>query len=170
MPAFKDSLGREWLVKISGPVINDVRKELDLDLVSLGDPVFPKLSNLGLLVNCLWVVCRKQAHALGVNDIQFGEGLVGDCLEGAAEALVEAVLDFFPRSIRETLRALSRQDAATKNAAMEMMQTTLQNPTLANAMMEKQKAVMQKLLDSLTQQNGATVSQASSAAPQTTEP
>lgn len=170
MPAFKDSSGREWLVRLSAPLINDVRKELDTDLVSLSDPVFPKLLDFALLVNVLWVLVRKQASAAGITDIQFGESLVGDSLDGATEALVDAVLDFFPLRIRQTMRALANQDAATKNAAMELWTETLADPSKQAAMLANQKRMLRNLLDRLMPSNGHTVSPVSSVAPLTTEP
>jgi len=170
MPAFKDSSGREWLVRLSAPLINDVRKELDTDLVSLSDPVFAKLLDFALLVNVLWVLVRKQATAAGITDVQFGESLVGDSLDGASEALVDAVLDFFPPRIRQTMRALAKQDTTTKNAAMDLLNETFSDPMKQAAMMANQKQNLQRLLDRLMPSNGATVSPDSLDALPTTGP
>lgn len=171
MPSFKDSVGREWLVRLSGPRIEEVSKAVGINLVSLSDPVFPKFAeDMSLIPRCLWIICRKQALQANVDAEQFGEAVAGDCLEDAGKALTEAILDFFPQSTRDTLRALSRQDAATKTAAMDLLKTTLENPDFATAMQQNQMTQMKKLLASLTPRTGATVSQVSAELTPTNEP
>lgn len=171
MPSFKDAAGREWLVKLSGPRIDEVNKATGVNLVSLSDPVFPKFAeDMSLIPRCLWLICRKQAMQSNVDAEQFGEAVAGDCLEQAVSALTEAILDFFPQSTRDTLRALSRQDAATKSAAMDLLKTTLENQDFAAAMMENQKNQMRKLLQTLTPLTGATVSPVSAESTPTNEP
>lgn len=171
MPAFKDLNGREWIVRFTPRIITDIQQEIGVNPVSITDPIFPKLAdNLAMLVNCLWIVCRKQAQSMGVTDEQFGEALCGDPLDHASKAFVDGLLDFFPLSIREGLRAVSRQDEETRGAAMQMIEETLKDPKQAAAIMERKKSQMRRLMGILMPSNGATDSPASSDANQTTEP
>ena len=82
MPAFTDTLKREWLITIDAPKIQAVRGECQIDLAGIDGQAFQKLhDDPYLLVNVLWVLCRQQRP--DVNATQFGEGLVGDPIEQA---------------------------------------------------------------------------------------
>jgi hypothetical protein len=106
MSSFKDTIGREWSVVCNVGTIKAVRDALQVDLVKLfqdeagrifGDPV--------LLVNVLYVVCKKQADERKLTDEDFGSSLSGDSLEAGASALIDAVILFFPQSRQKILRA-----------------------------------------------------------------
>lgn len=125
MPTFHAG-GREWLLKLDGPRIKDVRQAFDgLDLADTdrsmraydqcaSDPV--------LLVDVLYVLCRDQAQAAGLTDRQFGEALVGPAIVEATKALVDAYADFSParaaairarqQQITELMTQAEAEDAA----------------------------------------------------------
>ena len=106
MRIFKDAADRSWDIKITVGVISRVKTILQVDLTQIyneaGKQIF---EDPILLVNVLYVVCKEQADKLGITDIQFGESMVGDSLEGGAMALMESVADFFPSGKRKILNA-----------------------------------------------------------------
>jgi hypothetical protein len=103
---FKDSHGRSWLVPITVGTISDVRRALDVDLVDLGGEIFQRLqADPILLCNVLFCVCREQAEAAGISDEDFGRSMGGDAIDDATDALLEALINFFPRQRRDALRA-----------------------------------------------------------------
>jgi len=114
MPQFKDEQGRTWDLS-AGPVLNvaSAKRVKDLrsvDLFKLFSAEAERLfTDPALLVDVLFILCQRQADKAGVSDEQFGEGLVGDALERAANALMDAVADFFPQSKRQTLRAIKEK-------------------------------------------------------------
>lgn len=125
MAVFQDQNGREWVLKIHAPMIVDIQSETEVDLRSidslsalLGDPVG--------LVNVLWVMVREQAGPLGVLPRNFGESLVGDAIEKAAEALVKAYRDFSPASTRALI-----DESMGSAAAVEAKRAKLQMAVLA---------------------------------------
>ncbi len=150
MPAFKDAAGREWLVKLDGPKIRDVRKEVGIDLAAVDGSAAEKLrDDPVLLVDSLWVICRSQAQTAGVTSQQFGEGLVGDPIETATDALIEAINDFFPSRRREAMKTLTAKMKETREAGMEDALETLTNPDLMPRIRTAMKEKAQKEIDNL---------------------
>lgn len=126
MATFADKDGTAWSVALTVGDLEDC-KEAGADL----RPVLrdeTKLINLlfhepDTLVRVMWVLCHRQAEADGVEPEQFARLFDGPTLERASVALVEAVIDFFPRSkVAATLRAnlhklLAKMDADMSRAA-----------------------------------------------------
>jgi hypothetical protein len=169
VPTFKDANGREWLVKLDGPKIGEVRKLLGVDLAATDGSASEKLrDDPVLLVDTLWVVCRGQAAAGGVSSAQFGEALVGDPIETATEALIDAINDFFPSRRREALKTLTAQTKKTREAGMDDAMKMLTDPVLQariqTAMRMRAEAEIESLL---TQLSSATNTPAPATSPPT---
>ena len=114
MKTFLDKDKREWQIVVDVGQIKLVRDLVKVDLYGLFTDEAKRLfSDPPLLVDTLFVLCRAQAEARKMSDEDFGRALSdGDVLEASADALVDAVMDFFPSSRREILRvtvAKSRQ-------------------------------------------------------------
>ena len=117
---FRDINGRTWSVAITVGVIRRVRDRMG---INLGDPMAMVELGARLQVPCalvdrLWVLCEPQAQQAQVSEEAFGEALVGDAIEQAAEALLAAWIDFFPTPTRAVLtRALT---AARRKVAVDL--------------------------------------------------
>lgn len=126
MSAFKDAVGRNWELHITpsgmrrtksltgvhlGTILNDQMKALS-ELVA--DPI--------ALIDVLYCLCKPQAEAIGVTEEQFGEGLVGDNLEAATDAFLEALSDFFPSRQGRVLKALWKQMRAAQTTLAEELE------------------------------------------------
>jgi hypothetical protein len=100
MKSFKDTEGREWIVKINVAAIKRVKGLLGIDLYLLVDDGFKGLSKLIAdpiqLVDVVYVLCKGKADERNVTDEQFGEAMAGDAIEHAAKAFVLELTDFFP--------------------------------------------------------------------------
>ncbi len=117
MSKFVDCLAREWDLNLTVGSLADVRKQTSHDLgrsmrdeQGLMELLF---SDPQALVEVLWVLCREQAEP-DITPESFARGFNGATIEKAAEALLAAVADFFPRSrvgraLRERLPALLTQ-------------------------------------------------------------
>ena len=113
MIEFADSLGRQWVVRVSAGTVKACRELLSLDLCDIPSD-FDLLQRLrsddAILANVLYVCCRKQAEERGVSDEDFGELLAGEVIEAAEEAFWESLTFFFRGGRREQLsKALSIQ-------------------------------------------------------------
>jgi hypothetical protein len=104
MRSFADNTGYSWEVRIGLGTIRSVRELFGLNLVDGFDirsqepiNVVAKIaSDPVLLADVLYVVCREQCDEAGLTSEQFGERLVGDPINTAVTALLEALCDFFP--------------------------------------------------------------------------
>lgn len=108
MPSFRDSNGREWLVRVDVWTIEEVRDATGVNLYGLFAEEMKALGELlsdpVRLVKVLYLVCREEAEKSGVDARQFGRGIAGDALGAAGMALMRGVIDFFPEPQRSTLR------------------------------------------------------------------
>jgi hypothetical protein len=146
MPSFKDSNGREWMVKLDGPLIKEVKSALDFDL--LADDAYSKLATDDLLlVDTLWVLCRPQANC---TDVEFGQALAnGDVIEQAAQALISARLAFFRPGKRSLLSSLETEQAAILSQGMAKAQAKVTDPILRQKLLAKMEAEMDQALSAI---------------------
>lgn len=106
MRQFKDENGRPWTLSINIGTVKKVRGLAKVDLLDLRDGnLFNDLSSDPVkLGDVLWVLCETEATAAGIDEIQFAQALAGDALDAATNALLEEIVDFFPKAQREILR------------------------------------------------------------------
>lgn len=122
MRSFQDSLGRTWNLTVSVGSIRRVRESTDILLTELFDHRNKVLTDLSAdvvkVVDVLWSLCRGQNE--GVDADGFAEGLGGDALGEAWEALVRATADFFTsQEERKAIHLMidkANQATATTNA------------------------------------------------------
>lgn len=112
MKTFTDNQARDWQVAINVAAIKRVRDTLDVDLLAVDEKLFEQLiGDPVLLVDLLYVLCRKQAEDRDISDEEFGEAMAGDAVEQATQALLRELTDFFPEAKRQVLRkALDKLD------------------------------------------------------------
>ena len=160
MPSFKAG-GREWLVSVDGPKIRAVRSECGVDLGARDCSQFDRLTSDPLLAeDVLWALCRKDAGAIDKDTFQ---GLLsGDVGEAAGNALIEAVIDFFPSQQRTLLLNMLAKNRAVQEAATEAATSRISDPTTLEAMkaaaVREVNAAIDKAMSNMTRPPNATVS------------
>lgn len=99
IPRFTDKQGRTWPLEITVGTVRDLRRMLDVDLLSINDAEADLIERLStdaeLLCNVLYVVCIQQCKETGVSDEDFGRALDGDAIRDATVSLDEAINRFF---------------------------------------------------------------------------
>jgi hypothetical protein len=101
---FKDKKGREWRIDLNVGVLKRLKASgYDLLAEIKGSGERKVFEDAMLLPEVVWLIVGNQTQH---NEADFLESLGGDELEKMAEALVEAVLDFFPQGQRERMRRL----------------------------------------------------------------
>lgn len=150
MHSFKDNAGRTWSVAINVTVAKRVRDTLKVDVLRLsGDAerpeehLFTKLHTDPIfLVDLLFVICQTEAESNGVTDVQFGEAMAGDCIDLAAKALLEELVDFCPnpRDRKRAQRVLRKANEMIEKAG-DLLDAKVSDETL--------EAEMQKALDGM---------------------
>lgn len=134
MIGFVDSVGRRWSLRITVGVIRRVRDALGIDLANiLSDPEI--LTQLGrdvvLLVDTLAVVCRPQMDEQGITEEQFAEGLLGDALEQATDALLRGIAEFFPEKKRGVVLRLLDKTAEMGAASLDQAMASIDSLSIS---------------------------------------
>jgi hypothetical protein len=97
---FKDNQGRVWSVQINVTTLRRVLDLLKVNLLKLTEGgvegLGEFLSNIILLVDTLYCLCKDEADARGVTDEEFGRSMWGDAIQGGMDAFLEEYADFFP--------------------------------------------------------------------------
>ena len=158
MSKFTDSQGRAWVLVVNVGAIKATREALDLDLADASPSTIDRLAeDFCLLVDVLWVLCKKQADALGVNSEQFGESLVGDPIDEAASALIKAIVDFFPGQRKLLLRKATEKATEVRSKAEALALAKLDDPELMAQVTEAMEARMNADIEAtLTRLNSPT--------------
>lgn len=129
MATFQDHEGRDWHLELDIPTARRIRKLLHIDVLNF-ETCLPKLSaDPILLCDVLWVIVEEQAQRHKVTDEQFGVALMGETLEAAADAFVQALIDFFPPRRRQLLTTL-QETATTLENTLTGLATTKIPPLL----------------------------------------
>lgn len=109
MLTFTDARGHAWTVIIDTNVIRRAKEASGLYLVDVitGDDAEVLFKRLArdpcLVVDVAWGVCSPEAEAMKFTRENFVAGLVGDAIDAARTAILEGLVDFFPKRVREAL-------------------------------------------------------------------
>ncbi len=136
MASFTDSDGRSWTLRIDVSAIRRVRKALGLDLLDLaGGPLLERVAaDPVLLVDLLYALARGQAEEHDVDAEAFGAGLVGDAIDAATAALLEALADFFPSRKAALLKAVIEKGQTLADRLQTRAERKVEEMNLEEAM------------------------------------
>jgi hypothetical protein len=106
MKTFNDNAGRTWTVTINVDAFKRVKTLLGVNLMEAveGKLLERLVADPILLCDVIYAVCKPQADAANVTDVQFGQAMGGDAIDLATTALLEELCDFFPQGRRTLLR------------------------------------------------------------------
>lgn len=132
MRTFKDSEGREWPIALNIGAAKRVKDALGVDLLDPGclrtlaaDPY--------TVANVLYVACEAKAKERSLSDEQFGEALRGDVIDQATDALLDELVDFFPKRQREALTALLATIRKGQQEGAALAQEKILSPAMDQA-------------------------------------
>lgn len=132
---FKDKNGGEWNLSLTVGLLGRIRERTQVDIGKamrsndgLAEVLFAEPETL---VRILWIVCEQQAEKREASPEQFADLFDGPTIEGATEALLGAVADFFPRSkISKLIKArlpemLAKMDEQSEKEVNRMLDQAL---------------------------------------------
>lgn len=98
MQTFKDNAGRTWTIAVNVGSIKRVKALTGLNLLDVyeGKVIDQLARNPITLVDTLYAICKPDADAQRVSDVQFGEAMAGDAIEHATKALLDELISFSP--------------------------------------------------------------------------
>ncbi len=139
MKTFTDNAGRVWTVQVNVDAIKRVR---DLAQVNLLEVVEGKLlerliSDPILLCDVIYSLCKPEADAKSISDVEFGRAMAGDAIDGATTALLEELVDFFPQAKRRVLAKALAKLRKLETVALAAVETRLDSPELEKQMAQR---------------------------------
>jgi hypothetical protein len=136
MSEFVDSSGNAWQVRIDVSTIKRVRDKYGIDLskvMSSQSELTRLADDVVLLVDVLFALVSPQAETRKVSAEDFAHLLAGDTIESATNALMEAIIDFFPQSRRVLLRQLWEKLKAYDQQNMTKAKTAIDELTFGDS-------------------------------------
>ena len=132
MKTFKDNAGRTWTIAVTVDAVKWVRDLLKEDLLDVENVLKRLLVDPILLCDVIYCVCKPQADAEQVSDVQFAQAMAGETIAHAKTALVEEIVSFFPDPRdRENLGLAVEKFNAMADRARELIRIRLQSPALS---------------------------------------
>lgn len=127
MHAFKDKDGTTWELVISVSAIKRVKGLRGVNLSDLkgateGEtPLLTRLeTDIELLADCVYAICKPQADSKGLDDLGFAELLSGEALADAIKAFWQELADFFQSIDRaDQVAAVAKRDEVHKQVVTE---------------------------------------------------
>lgn len=125
MAFFKDTNGREWRIRLTGPKLQKVREATGIALATpSGEGAVAATADGEILTRVLWLLCGDQEPHLTAE--QFGEAVAsGEVFDAARVALQDSIVDFTPPPQRpmllKVLEAERKEQAARAAVVMEKL-------------------------------------------------
>ncbi len=134
MKTFIDNAGRTWTIQVNVDVIRRVRDLVKVNLLEVveGKLLEQLISDPLLLCDIIYVICKPEADAQKITDVDFGRAMAGDAIDGATTALLEELVDFFPAGRRRVLSKALAKLRKFETAALTAVETRLESPELEN--------------------------------------
>ena len=132
MKTFKDNAGRTWTIAVNVDAIKRVKALLGINLLEVldGKLVERFASDPILLVDVVYAICKTEADAQNVSDVQFGQAMGGNSLDLATTALMEELVDFFPSQRRAMLRKALEKFHQAETMVLDSINAKLEGPEL----------------------------------------
>ena len=137
---FTDTDGTNWHIAVTFADLRAIRDQFGVNFLDLNAwhvwaelPLAPEK-----LVGILYFLLAEQIERAGLSPEQFGERLGGDTLDDALEALQLAVADFFPKRLREPMKAALKKHAEAQAMAMQTATLQIQSADVDKILAEMQ--------------------------------
>ena len=147
MSFFKDTNGREWRIRLTGPAIGKVREATSITLADpSGRGAVAACADGEILTRVLWLLCGDQEPKLTPE--QFGEAVAsGEVFDAAREALQAAIVDFTPPSQRPMLLKVLETEKAEQAARAEVVMEKISGDVLQDQVLQAFRVGLDKELE-----------------------
>lgn len=125
MPAFSDSQGDQWQVRVTLGAVQRCRDIASTDLLTVvgGEGFAEFIADPVKAATALYAVVKPEADKRGVSLDAFLDRLEGDAIQAARDSLMDAIVDFFPSPAeRRARRNLLNEVRRVMNAEMQRME------------------------------------------------
>lgn len=126
MSSFTDTRGEKWTISVNFGTAHKLKQELEIDLLShLKDPKEAMTFMVSLdedpfqLGQIIYTLAKPEKAGLTVDDLF--AALDSEKADEAYQALIEAVIDFFPTRLRAQMKKLFAKSIALQTEQMEQL-------------------------------------------------
>lgn len=130
MATFLDRAKRSWVLRIDLGRAQRIRDEFGVDLLAWSERTFEQLQDPFTLGGIIWTLIEADATRRNVTIDDWNAAIDGNVIEQAGEALLEAIIDFFPPRKQELMRKMAADAKAIETAWMTTTIHRLNDPTL----------------------------------------
>lgn len=152
MSVFKDTNGREWRIRLTGPKLADVREATAISLATpSGEGAVAATADGEILTRVLWLLCGDQeGEGKKLTPGEFAEVVAnGEVFEAAGKALQDAVVDFTPPSQRPMLTKVLETERKEQAARAEIVMEKLNGGELHDRVCQSFRVGLERRLKSL---------------------
>jgi len=127
MPSFRDNKDREWEVAIDAFSIMRIREDCDKqfmlnDFEDIKNNTYSRLqADPVLLCRVVYLLCLEQIKDREISERDFYHDVIGNAIDSATEAMLEAIINFTPRQKREVLKAMAEQEKVRAQATDKLL-------------------------------------------------
>jgi len=128
---FTDTMGRKWPIKMTVGKVRQVRDRLGVDITDAIDPtknVVDQIANDPVLMfDIIYLCVQEKMEQENIEAQSLADAISGDTIEEASVALINAIIDFFPKSktevIRESLALKEKMIARIKKKSLDSVRS-----------------------------------------------
>ncbi len=146
MKTITDSAGRTWDVSINVLTIGRVRDEMQLNLLEAILPdnrLLERLSGDVIdLARVLYLICRDEARAAGVEQEAFYAALTRESLEDGLRGILDGVVNFSPSGLRPAYRKVLEKSQALAELEEKRLKKAIASPEFDTALDQAMKREM----------------------------
>lgn len=154
MASFKDRQDRSWSIDFTLGSLARVKSETGVDLLTLHVPDSPALAMLRddpvMLLQVLCVQLRPQFQERGISEQQFADALQEEHVWGAVEALLLAMVDYYPPAKRTALQPLMQRVISAARNVSEKTTRQLQQATMSIDLDDFQQQIERSIVGNST--------------------
>lgn len=143
---FTDSTGDTWQAEVNAFTVDEALRETGIDLYDIvtsggTSNIFEQIAKPRTLVAILYCVCQEQIEKRQLEPQDFAKRLAsGEAIEGATEALINGIVNFFPPKKRHLLiQLLEKKDNLEARIAargQELLNSGVMEQRLESALAE----------------------------------
>ena len=160
MAQFTDINGRDWNIKLDGPLVDKIHEKLKLDISAEDGTGLIRCCQSGpMIVRACYLLCEEQLG--GMSPEAFGKAMAsGDVIEAAEKAIREAVVFFTRPNRRETLTSVLQAQDKVTTKTMEALRAQVEDQATQDMILDATKAKMLDVIGGIVQRLRASPSSA----------
>lgn len=159
MSTYRDTSGYNWAVNIDVKTLKEIRRrvstadgeKVDLLRLDAGKVIANLMTDPCMLTDVLWICNEAAAKNAGITEEQFYARHRGEVFADAMEALLEALIDFFPKMEGLAYKLVRKAVREKRQQETERMEAVLNPPPESEPEPKPEKKTTAKATETATE-------------------